>query len=327
MIGSGVWGLTLAQLMASNGHPVKIWTHSEALKKAADQNQTDALPIALKKDLPIQWETQLEQACQGSDAVFLVIASTFLKQIAQNLKKILTPAQILVNATKGFDLETHQSMYEILQDILGVHLSPNIYILSGPNIAREIASGKPATTVIAGKNPEVIKTLQVVLSNAAFRVYGSSDPVGVHLGGCLKNVIAVAAGIVDGLELGHNAKSALMIRGIKEVTDLALKMGARRETLYGLSGLGDLIVTCESPMSRNNTVGRKLAQGKSLEAILKEMNEVAEGVHAAKVVQVLAKKYEIEMPISSAVYDILYEGCELHQAIDELMGRKLKFED
>jgi glycerol-3-phosphate dehydrogenase (NAD(P)+) len=326
VIGSGAFGLTLANVLADNNHAVKVWTHSEDTR-----NHPDKLKLMFNFDMPIHpgisWETNLAKACEGSAYVLLVVASHFIAGMAAQLKTVLKPQQILILATKGIDDNTHQSMLEIVEAQMPAAFHPNIYVLSGPNIARDIVQKLPSVTVVAGTDKTVVAALQKIISNDYFRVYGSTDRVGVHLGGSLKNVIALAAGISDGLGLGDNAKAALIVRGLKEISDLALKMGAQKESMYGLAGMGDLIVTCMSKHSRNYSVGVRLAQGTAIDEILGNMKEVAEGVRTAKSVVVLAKKYAVEVPIAWAVHQVIYDKKNVQQAFYELMHRELVFEN
>jgi len=312
IIGSGVWGLSLARILKKNGHDLILWTHS--LEKS----------IKLRKQFPgYQVFNHLTQAIQQSEYLFLCVSSPFVFDLSQQLKKIIKPHQKIICATKGFDIKRLESVYAILKN----HFSEkNIFVLSGPNIAKEIDAGLPAATVIAGKSVKEVEKLQKILTTDFFRVYGSSDPVGVHLGGTFKNTYAIVAGIAYGLRLGDNAISAMMVRALAEIKLLAVKMGAKAGTLDGLSGAGDLMTTCYSNLSRNHYVGVELAKGKKLKQILKNMNEVAEGVLTCQAMEILSNKYKVSMPITHQIFQVLYKNKKPNVALGELMKRPPSFE-
>jgi glycerol-3-phosphate dehydrogenase (NAD(P)+) len=312
IIGSGVWGLSLARILKKNNHDVVLWTHS--LEKS----------IALRKQFSeYKIFNHLAQAVQQSQYLFLCVSSPFVYDLSQQLKKIIKSHQKIVCATKGFDIERLESVYTILKN----HFSEkNLFVLSGPNIAKEINAGLPAATVVAGKNFKAVPEIQKLLNTSFFRVYGSKDPVGVHLGGTFKNTYAIVAGIAHGLKLGDNAISAMMVRALAEMKLLAVKMGAQAGTLDGLSGAGDLMTTCYSVLSRNHHVGIELAKGKKLNQILKSMNEVAEGVLTCKAMQILSKKYRVLMPITNQIFQVLYKNKKPQTALAELMKRPPSFE-
>jgi len=312
IIGSGVWGLSLARILKKNGHDIVLWTHS--LEKS----------IKLRKQFSeYRVFNHLTQACQSSEYLFLCVSSPFVHDLSQQLKKTIKPHQKIVCATKGFDIERLESVYTILKN----HFSEKkIFVLSGPNIAKEINADLPAATVIAGKSVGEVRLLQKILTTESFRVYGSADPVGVHLGGTFKNTYAIVAGIAHGLKLGDNAISAMMVRALAEMKLLAVKMGAKAGTLDGLSGAGDLMTTCYSVLSRNHHVGIELAKGKKLNQILKNMNEVAEGVLTCKAMEILSKKYKVLMPITHQIFQVLYKNKKPQTALAELMKRPPSFE-
>jgi glycerol-3-phosphate dehydrogenase (NAD(P)+) len=312
IIGSGVWGLSLAKVLKLNGSNIVLWTHS--LEKS----------IKLRKQFKnYQVFNHLTQACQASEYLFLCVSSPYVYELCQQLKKIIYPHQKIICATKGFDIERLLSVYTILKS----HFSEkNIFVLSGPNIAREIDAGLPAATVIAGKNTKEIPVIQKLLNTSFLRVYGSTDPMGVHLGGTFKNTYAIVAGIAHGLKLGDNAISAMIVRALAEMKLLAVKMGAKANTLDGLSGAGDLMTTCYSVLSRNHHVGMELAKGKKLKQILKSMNEVAEGVLTCKAMDQLAQKHKVLMPITHQIFQVLYKNKKPRIALAELMKRPPSFE-
>jgi glycerol-3-phosphate dehydrogenase (NAD(P)+) len=262
----------------------------------------------------------------GADFVLVVVASHFYRSMAQRLKTVLRPDQIIISATKGLEESTLKRMSEIAAEEMGAEILSRYVVLSGPNLSKEIMKGLHATAVAASQNMDAAAKVQKLLSYEAFRVYTHSDVIGVELGGTLKNVIALAAGIVDGLKLGDNAKSALMVRASVEMSRLATALGAEQATLMGLSGMGDMITTCSSPFSRNHQVGVKLAKGWSLEKILKSMKAVAEGVKTANATYRMAQSKHIDMPITEQVYKVLYEGKSPKEAMFDLMMRDPKSE-
>ena len=323
IVGAGSWGTTLAILLAENKHEVQLWSYE---KKIADEIN---LQKENKKYLPGYPISQLITATtviedlKDSEIVFFVSPSQHTREVAKKTSKIIKNDTVIVNAAKGLELGTLKTMTEVLFEELS---SNKIVVLSGPNLSKEIARGYPAATVAASKDNASSEKLQNALMSNRFRIYTSTDTVGVELGGTLKNVIAIAAGILDGLWLGNNAKSALMVRGITEITKLGVAMGGNIQTFAGLSGMGDLITTCMSSLSRNHHVGEEIAKGKKLKDILSNMKEVAEGVTTTKAVKKLSEKHKIEMPISNEIYAVLFEDKNPTKAIETLMTRSPKSE-
>ncbi len=327
VIGSGAWGLTLATLLSRNGHDVLVWCHNDKVKKEINERHT-LKSFFSDTHLPesIRGTVDLTKAVNGADFVLLVVASHFYRSMAQKLRSVLQPSQIIISATKGLEENTHKRMSEIAAEEMGPEVLSRYVVLSGPNLSKEIMKGLPATAVAASSHIEAAQKVQKLLSYERFRVYTHTDVIGVELGGTLKNIIALAAGIVDGLKLGDNAKSALMVRAAVEMVRLAVALGAEQDTLLGLSGMGDMITTCSSPFSRNHQVGVKLAKGWSLEKILKSMKAVAEGVKTAKATYELAQAKHVDMPITEQVYKVLYEGRSPKDSIFDLMMRDPKSE-
>jgi glycerol-3-phosphate dehydrogenase (NAD(P)+) len=320
VIGCGPWGTAVAKIFAANKHSVEIWCHDDLIQKSINQlKMHPGLKDVVLPDL-IKADTNLENVVKNKDYLVFAVASPFI-DIVYEIKKYYSGTPILV-LTKGL-LENKNTLFipDYIEQVLG---TCPLAVLSGPNLALEVASDLPAATVIASDIDNLAKAFQVLVSNKNFRAYTSTDLRGVELGGILKNVIAIAAGLVDGLNLGTNAKSALMTRSVQEIIRFGLKCGARTETFFGLSGIGDLITTCSSSKSRNWTVGYYLSQGKTLEDITAQMVSVAEGVNTAKVLVKLAAEYEVDMPVSNMVYRVLYENKLPVEAIDELMTRNLK---
>ncbi|MFH1387411.1 MAG: NAD(P)H-dependent glycerol-3-phosphate dehydrogenase [bacterium] len=306
VIGAGAWGATLAVLLAEKGNEVTLWAYEGATFLPA---------IPVPKDVSIVGDLS---HIKDAEIVYFVVPTQFIGGVAEQAKSFINPAAIVVSAAKGIEEKSLKLPVEILEEKLGKR---EYAVISGPNLSSEIAKGLPAAAVVAAKYKNVAEKIQASLIQERFRVYTNNDVVGVELGGALKNVVAIAAGVVDGLGLGDNAKAALLIRGIVEITRLGVSCGAKPETFAGLSGMGDLITTCASKLSRNHFVGEELAKGKKLPDILKGMKDVAEGVATTRAARELAKKQGIEMPITAQVYSLLYEGKEPYSAISDLMTR------
>jgi glycerol-3-phosphate dehydrogenase (NAD(P)+) len=317
VIGAGAWGTTLAILLAQKKHSVTLWVYEKELAaemREIRENKCFLPGFQLPEEIEI---TSDENETKGSEMFVFVAPTQFLKSVAAPFKKIVGDA-IVVSACKGIDVKTLKLPLEILSEELK---TKKLAALSGPNLSEEIARGLPATCVATSKDIKIAKAVQAAFMLERFRVYVNSDPVGVQLGGALKNIIAIAAGAADGLELGNNAKAALMIRGIAEITRLGVAMGAKPKTFAGLSGMGDLITTCSSKLSRNHTVGEAIAKGKKLTEILAGMQHVAEGVPTAKAALALGKKYKVQLPVASEVYQVLYEDKNPFKSITDLMNR------
>jgi glycerol-3-phosphate dehydrogenase (NAD(P)+) len=246
-----------------------------------------------------------------------------LRETLRNAARFIKKDALIISAVKGLEIETQKRMSEIIKEELPCE---KISVISGPNISKEIARGLPAATVAASADIEIAKLVQQILNSSRFRVYTNTDVTGTELGGALKNVIAIAAGVADGLMLGNNAKSALMVRGITEIMRLGVAMGGKSETFSGLSGIGDLITTCESTLSRNHQVGVEIAKGRKLKDIITKMYDVAEGVPTSKAAREISRRLKIEMPITEEVYSVLYERKDPFKAISSLMQRDLKNE-
>jgi glycerol-3-phosphate dehydrogenase (NAD(P)+) len=318
VIGAGAWGTTLAILLAEKGLSVTLWVYEKDLAAAMRETRENKvfLPgFQLPEGIEI---TAGPEQTAGSQTFIFAVPTQFLRSAAKKFKKSVGSESIAVSAGKGIEEKT----LELPLDILGRELAcPSLAVLSGPNLSAEIARGLPAASVIAAKDEKTARFVQKNLMQERFRVYINSDPLGVQLGGALKNVIAIAAGVADGLELGNNARTGLMIRGIAEITRLGSAMGADPATFAGLSGMGDLITTCSSRLSRNHCVGEQLAQGKKLSEILGGMKHVAEGVPTAGAALSLGKKYGVQLPVTREVFRVLYEGKNPLQSISDLMSR------
>lgn len=296
ILGAGAWGTVLSNLSAANSHEITIWSRRRGIDLVAAAQRTDILVSA--------------------------ISMKGVTDIAQRLKSAgLSKRTIIVTATKGLDAATLRTPSQIWQALFPDN---PIVVLSGPNLAKEIEQGLPAATVVASSDPHASAAVQQAFSTDVFRVYTNTDPLGTELGGTLKNVMAIAVGVCDGLNLGTNAKAALITRALPEILSVGTHLGAKPETFWGLSGLGDMLATCSSPLSRNYRVGYGLAQGKTLETILEELNSTAEGVNTAHVLVDLANKLEIPVPISRQVHRLLNHMITPEEAVGALMARDLK---
>ena len=326
VIGSGGWGIALTILLHKNGHDLTIWSfdkrEAEELKTTRE-NKTKLPNILLPEDIKVT--DNLKEAVDNKDVLILAVPSKAIRSVSKSLKDIIKDNQIIVNVAKGLEEDTLETMTDIIEEELKGK-KPQVAVLSGPSHAEEVGKGIPTTCVVSAHNKELTLYLQNIFMNPSFRVYTSPDMLGVEIGGALKNVIALAAGIADGLNYGDNTKAALITRGIKEISLLGVAMGGEQSTFYGLTGLGDLIVTCASMHSRNRRAGILLGQGKTLDEAIKEVNMVVEGVYSAKSALMAAKKYNVEIPIIEQVNAVLFENKNAAEAVNELMIRDKKLE-
>ncbi|MCB9493965.1 MAG: NAD(P)-dependent glycerol-3-phosphate dehydrogenase [Desulfobacteraceae bacterium] len=326
VIGAGSWGTSLANLLAVKGFKVKLWCFEDEVFSSikSKRENTVYLPeIRLSKN--IIPDTSLENVLEGTNLVILVVPSHVMRETLERIKPFATDEMIFISASKGIENNTYKTMTQIIEEILGVDPSKS-GVLSGPSFARELGELKPTVVTVASDNLDTAVYVQKVFASTYFRVYTSEDPIGVEVGGAVKNVIAIASGVVDGMKLGLNARAALITRGLVEIRRIGLAMGANPHTFSGLSGVGDLILTCTGSLSRNHTVGFKLGEGKKLDNILKEMRMVAEGIKTAKSVYNLGKKLDIELPICEEIYNVLYNGEKPERSVLKLMTRRLKNE-
>ena len=326
VIGSGGWGIALTILLHKNGHELTVWSfdkkEAEELK-ITRENKAKLANILLPEDIVVT--DDLKEAVTDKDILVLAVPSKAVRSVSKSLKDIVKEKQIIVNVAKGLEEDTLATMTDIIEEELKGK-NPQVAVLSGPSHAEEVGKGIPTTCVVSAHNKELTLYLQNIFMNPAFRVYTSPDMLGVEVGGALKNVIALAAGIADGLNYGDNTKAALITRGIKEISLLGVAMGGEQSTFYGLTGLGDLIVTCASMHSRNRRAGILLGQGKTLDEAIKEVNMVVEGVYSAKSALMAAKKYNVEIPIIEQVNAVLFENKNAAEAVNELMIRDKKLE-
>lgn len=326
VIGAGCWGLTLAWLLTDNFENVTVWGREQDLSEDLIKNKHTSKPLEVQLSDKVEVTSDLSSAIDGADIILNVVATSGTRNVCENLKKAgIKPEQILVNASKGIELPSLMRMSEVIKDVLP---DQKLAILSGPTLAKEVLAGKPTAACVACEDMEVAEFVQKACNVPnRFRLYTNNDVIGVELGGSLKNVIAIASGFAHEMGLGDNCAGTLLTRGMAEIVRVSLTLGANPSTLYGLSGMGDLIATCSSPMSRNYTVGSMLAKGKKIDDILNELGSVAEGVKTSKAICELAKKSGIDVPISNAIYEAVYTDITPKELLEKLMNRKLKKEE
>jgi glycerol-3-phosphate dehydrogenase (NAD(P)+) len=324
VLGAGAWGTALAKVLADKGNEVWLWSHAqeETDPIQAERTNTRYLPgIALPPSL--QATHELDRALDAAELVVVVVPSHALREVVARARPYLPSGALICSATKGIENDSLMLMSEILVDELGPELTPRLTYLSGPSFAKEVAQGQPTAVVVAGTSAAETRAVQHAFAGERFRVYSSEDVVGVEVGGALKNVVAIAAGAIDGLGFGHNARAGLITRGLAEIGRLAVRKGGNPMTVAGLSGLGDLVLTCTGALSRNRTVGFELGAGKKLSDVLAGLGHVAEGVTTAKSAHDLSLKLAVEMPITQEVYRVLFEGKDPRQAVVDVMTRPL----
>jgi glycerol-3-phosphate dehydrogenase (NAD(P)+) len=327
VLGAGGWGIALSTLLNNNGHKVTLWEFdSEEMERLHIQREhKQKLPGVIIPD-GVEITNQLHSAVSSANILALALPSHTVREVAKKISMIDLKDPVVVNLAKGIENDTLLRMSEVLKQELPYSLHDKITTLSGPSHAEEVARRIPTTVVVAGFKEEVAKKVQQTFMTPYFRVYTNSDLIGVELGGSLKNVIAIASGIGDGMGLGDNSKGALLSRGLAEIIRLGEKLGAKRETFAGLSGLGDLVTTCISQFSRNRFVGEQIGKGQTLKEIESEMVMVAEGIRTTRSAYELSLKHQVEMPITQQVYQVLFENKKPREAITELMTRDPKSE-
>jgi glycerol-3-phosphate dehydrogenase (NAD(P)+) len=327
VLGAGSWGTALASVLAGKGWPVMTWDKDEPTLRAITEKHENVryLPgVPLPPTL--QGTPDLARALEGAELVVLAVPSHAVRQVAIEAKHHMHAGVPIISAAKGIELATLMTMSEVLEDVLPVPMHPYLTFLGGPSFAKEVARGLPTAVTVAGRWERITRQVQDAFHTPVFRPYTSTDIIGCEIGGCVKNVIAIAAGLATGMQFGDNARAALITRGLREITRLAVKKGANPLTLSGLAGLGDLVLTASSEQSRNFRVGYGIGKGKTLDEIQAELGQVAEGVLNARSVKALAQKVDVEMPISEVVYRVLYEGISARQAVTDLMMREKKSE-
>jgi glycerol-3-phosphate dehydrogenase (NAD(P)+) len=327
VIGAGSWGTALAVAAARNRHDVTLWAREpEIANLIATERKNPFYLSDLELPANIRATASLEEALCPSSSVLIVVPSHAFREMTEQMRPFLSREMILVSATKGVENKTLMRMDEVIKDVLRDSFEPRFVALSGPSFAREVATGDPTAIVAASRDLRLSEAVQQQLSSNVFRVYTNDDVVGVELGGAVKNVVAIASGVVRGLGFGTNAVAAIITRGLAEMTRLALAQGARHETMAGLAGLGDLVLTCTGELSRNRYVGVELGRGRKLAEVLGEMREVAEGVKTTRAIYELGRRLNIDMPITASIHALLYEDKPALEAANELMGRPLKRE-
>lgn len=326
VIGSGAWGTTLACLLAKKGIDTTLWEHHPARASMLHQQRENALFLpGFRLPAQLRITADIAQAVGGKDMLLLVTPSQRLRENVRLLAPALSQETVLVSASKGIEIDTLKRMTEIICEEIP-DARPRLAALSGPNISREVAEEKPTAAVVAAYAPHIAVHVRSLLTTSYFRVYNSDDVIGVELGGALKNIIAIGAGFNDGMGFGENAKAAFITRGLAEISRLGVAAGANPLTFAGLAGIGDLIATCASPLSRNQQLGRRLAAGEKLDAILTSTRTVAEGISTTRAALQFAARYGVEMPITRQLSLILFEGLDPHKAVPELMMRDPKHE-
>lgn len=327
VLGSGSWGTSLAVHLARLGHEVLLWSRAAEFSATLAEARENAVYLpGVPFPATLIPTADLEKACDGADLVAFVSPSGAIRGLAERTRSVLAGRPLLVSAAKGVEQDTGLTMSAVLKDALGRDHAANVGVLSGPSFARDVALGMPTAVTAAAVTLDVAEAVQRVFTGPTFRVYTSTDVTGVEVGGAVKNVIAVAAGVSDGLGFGANTRAALITRGLAEITRLATRLGADRQTLAGLAGLGDLVLTCTGDQSRNRTVGLRLGKGERLDDIVRSMTEVAEGVKNTRSVRDLAQNAGVEMPIAEQMYALLYEHKPPRQVVIDLMTRGLKRE-
>jgi len=323
ILGGGTWGIALAQLLDKNGHNVKVWSALEKEIKVLSETHTHpGLPGVVLSE-KISYTLDDKEAVTGADLLVMAVASAFTRRTAKRLSPYVAEGQKIVAVAKGIEEDTLMTQADIVSDEIP---QAEVAVLSGPSHAEEVSKFMPTTVVVGSENKETAKFIQNLFMCDVFRVYTSSDVLGIELGSSLKNVIALAAGISDGLGYGDNAKAAIITRGIAEMSRLGTAMGGKAETFAGLTGIGDLIVTCDSMHSRNRRAGILIGQGKTMKEAVDEVQQVVEGIYSAKAALALARKYQIQMPIVEQVNEVLFEDKKALDAFNDLMNRERKDE-
>lgn len=324
VIGGGSWGTALSVLLTGKGHPVSLWVYDPAQAEYMRSNRENTFLPGHRLAESIEITTSIPTAVEGADILIFVPPSSGAADVAEQLRQCAAPGIPIVSATKGLDGRTGLTITQMLTSVIG-DANP-IVALSGPNLAVEVAKGVPTATVAACADETVARRVQSLLMSRSLRVYTNTDVVGVELAGALKNVLAIGAGICDGLGYGDNTKAAMLTRGLAEITRLGVRIGARPTTFMGLAGIGDLIATCSSPLSRNYRVGLGLGQGRNLAEITAQIGQVTEGVPTAKAARDLARRHEVPMPITEEVCAVLFDAKCPKQAVIDLMCREPKDE-
>ncbi len=322
VVGGGSWGTALAGILAEKGREVRLWVRDPELARSIERRRENPRYLAgVRLADGIQATADLKEALAGVELVVSALPSHVVREVMVAAAPHVPREAVIVSVSKGIEERSLKRMTEVLAEMLGDR-SPRLAVLSGPSFAVEVCRGAPTAVTVAASEPEVAEAVRAAFFTPRFRVYTSDDVVGVEMGGAVKNVVAIATGIADGLGYGHNARAALITRGLAEISRLGIAMGGERVTFMGLAGLGDLVLTCTGELSRNRTVGLRLGRGEALEAILQDMRQVAEGIRTTRSVRDLAARIEVEMPIVDQVFEMLYHAKSPQVVVEELMTRE-----
>ena len=327
VVGAGAWGTALAKLLADKGFVLDLWVFEPEVREQIEKDRENKVFLPNVK-LPenIIPSNDLEIVVKKKDLVLVVVPSHCMRDIAGQMKNFISRKTIIITASKGIENKTHMTMTQILAEKIDFLPKENFVVLSGPSFAKEVANKVPTVVAAASTSRDVSEYVQKIFSCPTFRVYVNDDPIGTQIGGAMKNVVAIAAGICDGMEMGLNPRAALITRGLTEMNRLGTKLGADPLTLAGLAGVGDLLLTCTGVLSRNYTLGKQIGEGKKLDEIISEMRMVAEGVKTTRSVYNLSKKLGVDLPICNEVYSVLFEGRSVKETVERLMNRSLKHE-
>ena len=327
IIGGGSWGTALAIVLAPRFEKVRLWVfESDLAARMKESGENDVYLPGSTLPANVLPTSDLADAMEGAEIVLSVMPSHLVRGVYTRMLEFLHPSLLFVSATKGLENESLLRVSEVIRDVVRPRFEPRVAVISGPTFAKEVARFEPTALVVASDDQGLTATVQAAFSGPTFRLYTSTDPVGVEVGGSIKNVVAIGAGVLHGMGLGHNATAALITRGLAEMTRLAVAMGGKPLTLAGLAGLGDLVLTCTGDLSRNRTVGVELAKGRKLDEIVRSMKMVAEGIKTTNAAVDLARRHGVEMPISEQMFQMLHFGISPRDAIQRLMERSLKGE-
>lgn len=327
IIGAGSWGTALTMALGARFERIRLWVYEVDLAdRMRASRENDVYLPGFQLPAHIEVTSDLTQALEDASVVLSVVPSHLVRGLYQRMAPYLTDSMLLVSATKGLENGTLLRMSEVIEAVLSPRMSLPMAVISGPTFAREVAAGQPTALVVASSSLELAEQIQMAFSGPAFRLYSSTDTIGVEIGGSIKNVVAIGAGVLHGIGLGDNPMAALITRGLAEMTRLTVALGGRAQTMAGLAGLGDLVLTCNGELSRNRTVGVELARGRKLAEIVRSMRMVAEGIKTTNAAVDLAKRHSVEMPIAERMFEMMYADLEPRAAIQRLMERSLKGE-
>ena len=327
VVGGGAWGTALAKLLADKGFVLDLWVFEPEVREQIEKNRENKIFLPdVRLPENIIPSNDIEIVVKEKDLVLVVVPSHCMRDVAGQMRNFISPGTIVVTASKGIENKTHMTMTQILAEKIDFLPKENFAVLSGPSFAREVANNVPTVVAASSTSRDVSEYVQNIFSCPTFRVYVNDDPIGTQIGGAMKNVVAIAAGICDGMQMGLNPRAALITRGLTEMNRLGTKLGADPLTLAGLAGVGDLLLTCTGELSRNYNLGRQIGEGRKLADIVSEMRMVAEGVKTTRSVYNLSKKLGVDLPICNEVYFVLFEGRSVKETVERLMNRSLKHE-